>query len=100
MRRATTPAVTINIDECLTDMDWYRVAFSQRGGPKIIKDEDDCELSADGKTIKVRLTQQETLAFSTKEVLRVQVRFGMGEDVQATDIANVTVAEILDEEVI
>lgn len=99
MRRATTPNVEIRIDECLTGC-WYRVTFAQKGGQRLVKDQDDCELSEDGKTINVHLTQQETLGFSDKYDLRVQVRFGTGDEACASDIAATRVAEILDEEVI
>lgn len=99
MRRATTPKVEIRIDESLNDC-WYRVTFKQRNGHKLVKDQDVCELSQDGKTIHVPLTQQETLGFSTNYDLQVQVRFGKDGDACASDIATVKVAEILDEEVI
>ena len=99
MRRATTPTVEIHIDECLTGC-WFRVAFAQKNGSKLVKDQDECELSEDGKTIQVPLTQRETLSFSDRYDLCVQVRFGSGDEVCASDIATVKVAEILDEEVI
>ncbi len=99
MRRATTPRVEIRIDENLSGC-WYRVTFKQRNGTKLVKDQDDCELDADGKTIYVPLTQQETLGFSTNYDLQVQVRFGKDGDACASDIASIKVAEILDEEVI
>lgn len=99
MRRATTPNVEIRIDECLTGC-WYRVTFAQKGGQKLIKDQDECELSDDGKTVYVHLSQRDTLQFSDKYDLRVQVRFGRGDEACASDIATVKVAEILDEEVI
>lgn len=99
MRRATTPNVEIRIDECLTGC-WYRVTFAQRGGQRLVKDQDECELSGDGKTIFVHLSQRETLSFSDKQDLRVQVRFGRDGEACASDIAAVKVSEILDEEVI
>ncbi len=100
MRRATTATLKIDIDESLVGM-WYRVALEQRGtGTLLIKDEGDCELSEDGKTITVRLTQEETLRFSDKCVARVQVRFGDGTSVAATNIASVDIYETIDEEVI
>ena len=99
MRRATTPNVELHIDECLTGC-WFRVTFAQKNGSKLVKDQDECELSDDGKTIYVHLDQRETLGFSTNYDLRVQVKFGMDGEVCATNIVNVAVAEILDEEVI
>ena len=99
MRRATTPSIEIAIDENITGC-WYRVTFAQRYGPKIVKDQDECELSEDGKTITVNLTQSETLLFKTKENVKVQVKFGMGDKVSASSIAVLKVGEILDEAVI
>lgn len=101
MRRATTPTVEIHIDACLTDC-WYRVIFKQRNGVKLIKSQDDenVTLSEDGKTINVRLEQAETLLFSDKYDLRVQVKFGLNGNVSATNVAVMGVDEILDEEVI
>lgn len=99
MRRATTPTVTIGIDRDLTGC-WYRVILAQRDGVKLVKDETQCVLSEDGKTISVTLSQEETLGFSTAYDLQVQVRFGNGSDAAASDIAVIRVREILDEEVI
>lgn len=99
MRRATTPKIEIQIDESLIDC-WYRITFAQRNGNRIIKDQDDCELSEDGKTILVSLTQEETLRFTSGHNIRIQVRFGQDGQACATNIAEIKVTEILDEEVI
>lgn len=99
MRRATTPTIIINLDTNLTNC-WYRVAFKQRGLPTLIKDQNDCILSEDGNSIEVYLTQEETLAFSSKHKVSVQVKFGIGEKVCATNIIDINVKDILDEEVI
>lgn len=99
MRRATTPTVEISLDESITGC-WYRVTFAQRYGPSIVKDQDDCELSDDGKTILVTLTQSETRLFKTKENVKVQVKFGYDNKVSASSIAVLKVGEILDEAVI
>ena len=99
MRRATTPQVEIRLDESMEGL-WYRVAFSQRGKAPIVKDQDDCELSEDGRTIRVMLTQEETLSFDALGTVRVQVRFGSGGSACATDIATIPILEILDEEVV
>lgn len=99
MRRATTPTIRISIDENITGC-WYRVTFAQRYGPKIVKDQDECTLSEDGKTILVPLTQSETLMFNTNENVRVQVKFGNDYKVAASSIVALKVKEILDEAVI
>lgn len=80
---------------------WYRVAFEQvHTGIKLIKDQDECELSDDGRRIKITLSQKETLMFSEKYNVRIQVRFGDDISVCATNIADISIGEILDEEVI
>jgi len=98
MRRATTPNIEISIDQDLRGY-WYRVTFKQNG-TTIIKDQNDCILSDDGKTISIELTQEETLRFSDSFNIQVQVRFGKDNKVCATDIAYTKIGKILDEEVI
>ena len=99
MRRATTPTIRILIDKDISRC-WYRVTFAQRCGPTIIKDQDQCTLTEDGKTILVSLTQEETLLFRTDENVKVQVKFGNGDKVGASSIVVLKVKEILDEVVI
>lgn len=99
MRRATTPNIEIDIDRDLRGY-WYRVTFKQQNGTKIIKDQNECILSDDGKTISVELTQEETLRFSESFNIHVQVRFGKGDKVCATNIVYTKIDKILDEEVI
>ena len=100
MRRATTPTIQIDSDVNLKDFEWFRLTFAQRNGPRVIKTEKDCTLSEDGKTIYVRLSQQETLSFSDRYNLMVQMRYGIGDTVNATNIVSRDVGAILDEEVI
>ena len=98
MRRATTPTIRIYIDKNIKGC-WYRVTFAQRCGPKLIKDQNDCTLSEDGKTILVPLTQDETLLFNAHERVKVQVKFGSNDKVAASSIVALQVKEILDEAV-
>ena len=98
MRRATTPNIEIGIDKDLRGY-WYRVTFKQNG-TTIIKDQSDCILSDDGKTISIELTQEETLRFSDLFNIQVQVRFGKDNKVCATNIVYTKIDKILDEEVI
>ena len=99
MRRATTPRLTISIDVDLRDC-WYRVTLAQTHGAKIIKNQDECELSEDGKTIYVQLSQEETLSFSDRYKVNIQVRYGKDSSACATNIVMISVGQILDEEVI
>lgn len=99
MRRATTPKLAISIDVDLRDC-WYRVVFAQTHGAKVVKNQNDCELSEDGKTIYVQLSQEETLLFSDRYKVNVQIRYGKDSSVCATNIVMISVDQILDEEVI
>lgn len=100
MRRATTPTIQIEADIDLREFEWFRLTFAQRNGPRIVKTEKDCSLSEDGKTIYVRLSQQETLSFSERYNVMVQMRYGIGDTVNATNIVSRDIGAILDEEVI
>lgn len=99
MRRATTPSIEIEIDQSLIDAE-YRVTFAQRNGPRIVKDQDACTLSEDGKLITVPLSQEETLRFSDRYNIQVQVRYKVEDRVCGTNIVSTNIGEILDEEVI
>lgn len=98
MKRATTPQIEIMIDKDLTEC-WYRVAFEQNK-VLLIKDQNECTLSEDGKIISVELTQEETLLFSDSTNVNIQVRFGKNNKVCATNIVKMKIGKILDEEVI
>ena len=100
MRRATTPTIQIDSDVNLNEFEWFRLTFAQRNGPKIVKTEKDCTLSDDGKTVYVTLTQQGTLRFSERYNLMIQMRYGIGDTVNATNIVSRDIGAILDEEVI
>lgn len=100
MRRATTPTLEIELDEPI-ECAWFRVALAQRCGTLIVRDQRSCELSEDGRTVTLTLTQEETVSLVAGYDLRVQLRFGDGLGaVCATDIAEIPVGEILDEEVV
>ena len=99
MRRATTPTIKIDIDKDLTEY-FYRVAFKQKGLKTIVKDQDDCTLSEDGKLIEVPLTQEETLSFYANNKVMVQVRYGKNGIVCATNIVTIDIRDILDEEIV
>lgn len=99
VRRATTPTIKITIDKDLSDY-WYRITFAQDNFNKIVKDQNDCILSDDGKTISVNLNQNETLSFDTRSNVEVQLKCGIDDKVFATNIALIKVERILDEAVI
>lgn len=99
MRRATTPTITIFIDVDLTSC-WYRVAFKQSGVPVLVKTDQECNLTNKGHSIEVTLTQEETLGFYANNPVMIQVRYGQGNKVSATNIATIDMKTILDEVVV
>lgn len=99
VRQATTPTVEIELDESLSDKDWFRVAFEQYE-TVLLKTQDECELSDDGLTVSVTLTQEETLLFQHSSAVRVQIRYKVGGSVQATEIGAFSMLETIDREVV
>lgn len=100
IRRGTTPIIQLDLDQSLIGC-WYRVIFEQAySRHKIIKRDSKCELSEDGKSIRVRLTQEDTYSFDHENNLKVQVRYGVDDLAFATNIIRVPISEILEEDVI
>lgn len=93
MRRGTTPALELELDVSLIGSEYY--VTLENGRKQFTKTNDDCELSEDGKTITVVLTQAETLDLDASSAVLVQVRFKVGDRAYATNIARTTVGEIL-----
>lgn len=99
MRRATTPTIKIDINTNLTGCE-YRIAFKQRGVSTLVKTDKECILTNDGHTIEVPLTQRETLLFYANNKVMVQVRFSKDGKVGATNIVEIDMKAVLDEEIL
>lgn len=100
MRRGTTPTVTIYVTGCeLSDFDTIYVTFRQ--DMKIIDKTGD-SISVNGNTVKVFLSQTDTLMFdSSKRCVEVQLRaVNEGGVAIASNIRQVPVESILKEGVI
>lgn len=98
MRRGTTPTLELTLDTSLIDCE-YHVTI-ENGRRQFTKREGDCQLSEDGMTISVTLTQEETLSLDASQPVRVQVRFKANDTAYATSIARTSVEDILLEGVI
>lgn len=93
MRRGTTPILKFK-----TGQDWTGYEL------QLTLEDDDTELTftgdrlqIDGTDVLVTLTQEETLQFNKK--CKAQIKGKLGDTVIATDIANIKVLPILNEEV-
>ena len=99
MIRGTTPKHTFNIPITADDVSAARVVYAQFGRDKIIKTGADLALT--GNQIECVLTQEDTMSFSCKYPVEVQVRIlttaGL---VMASDIMTINVERCLDSEVL
>ena len=99
MRRGTTPIHYFEIPFEKAIIKTVKIIYSQNNKTVLCKNTTDCEIE-DGK-ISVRLTQEETLLFSCKAVVNVQVRIlTKGGDALASDIIKVAAFECLDDGVL
>lgn len=96
MRRGTTPTITIKIKGSLNVelLKTIIVTFKQ-GDVEVDITGEDAEIDAENNTIKVRLTQKDTLAFK-KGQISIQVRaLTYTEDALASAIINKSLDDIL-----
>lgn len=95
MRRGTTPKLTL-----ITEFNWtgYTVQVTMKENDvELVVEEERITKSETGTTLEFNLTQEETLMFTKK--VQVQIKAKLGSSVIATDIANLSVLPILNEEV-
>lgn len=102
MYRYTTPTIPITIEDLDFDtVDLFRVAI--QNGPVenlFVINADDPRVDAETNTITIELTQEQTAALSEGyAMLQVRIRFNNGR-VQATQIAKISVQDVIDKVVI
>lgn len=77
MDRATTPTHTFKLPVDTATCDIIRVVYKQ-GSTKLIKEKTPSDLpdgmTLNGYNVVIKLTQEETLMFDSKNMVRVQVR--------------------------
>lgn len=96
MRRGTTPTITCELEDF--DLDHVdKVIFTIRQDSYVINKETTVDF--EHSTVSVTLTQKESLGLRCGNCA-VQIKFLVGEEVLATDIVEVEVEQILNEEVI
>lgn len=98
MRRGTTPTITINTDIDLTDASNLFVTFKQAGVVIIEKTLSDVTVTTEA--VVVNLTQDDTLALNSRELLQFQIRATLGDEKVASNIMQSDVGRILKEGVI
>jgi hypothetical protein len=97
MRRGTTPVHSFTLPMDTSTIKKLRVTYAQQGGTILTKTEEDVVLA--GNTVKLQLTQTETLKFRcTCDVLiEIKILTHAG-DAQSSDILRVSVESCLCEE--
>lgn len=95
MIRGTTPTLTFNLGVKISDLSDIYITFSQNG--KTVLERKDGQ--PEGKhSVKIELTQEETLAFEVDPVLLVQVRAKSKQgDALASNIMRINVEDVLKE---
>ena len=96
MRRGTTPTNIFNANIDLTDATSLFVTYQQYGKTVIEKTIED--VTIDGETISVPLTQRETLSFIPEIPVRIQVRAALPDGTRvSSNILSVNVETVLKE---
>ncbi len=99
MRRGTTPTNTFTTDIDLSDAEVIFLTYKQKG--RTVLEFDRSRITVTPENISVTLTQEETLAFSEKDGVRIQIRAKfMDDSAVASNIMLTSIAEILKDGVI
>lgn len=94
MRRGTTPTLTFTLPFSTEGMDVLNLAFSQNN--KIVFQKTLKDVTLDGYSVYLTLTQEETLKLSSRQgSLDIQMRCGYGETRLASNIITVEVEKLL-----
>lgn len=98
MIRGTTPTHTFELPFAVDDIDQVRIVYAQEGSEILVKTNSDCTL--EDSTIRVKLTQDDTLGFKAPGPVEIQIRVLMTNgDVLASSVMRVPVGVCLDNEV-
>lgn len=97
--QATTPTHTFNIPFDVISLEKVQITYGQNGAQKFSKTKEECSCS--GKSIKVTLTQEETLQFDPNFPVQIQVRaLTTGGDAIASRIKLASVDPVLNGDVL
>lgn len=101
MIRLTTPTHIFTFPDNVnpSEIDWLKLTYAQEG--RIVLEKDLKDMSIVGQTVSVTLTQAETKMFKVKkEPVQVQMRIGIGDTAMATKIYQVSVYDVLNNEIL
>ena len=94
MYRGTTPTITFTLPIDGSSLTALNLCFAQKGEILLEKNLTDCVL--EGNTLRVTLTEQETLQFAAdRGMVEMQLRVGCGATKMASNIMRVSVERIL-----
>ena len=99
MIRGTTPTHIFTLPFDTSKISSARVTYAQ--GEQVVLTKETGACAFDGDTITVRLTQEETLLFSCKKMVEIQLRVRLLDgETMSTDIMRKSISECLDGEVL
>ena len=99
MQRGTTPTHIFTLPFETNLCSQIRVIYAQDGKVMFKRDIDSLELQ--GNNVIVKLTQQETLSFTTRETIDIQIRVKtLQGDVLASEIFTTRAKRLLEDEVL
>jgi hypothetical protein len=99
MRRGTTPTHTFSLPFSVETISALRITYAQNG--EIVMNKTEGDVTAEGQEISVTLTQEETLKFSDKSNVEIQLKIlSTSGDVLASPVYTVHPLRIIDEEVL
>lgn len=96
MYRVTTPTHTFNLPFSTADIDELILTYKQRG--RIVLEKRKPDVTLVGNQIRAFLTQEETKEFDHKPA-QVQIRIKKGNKVMASNILEINVLDVLNDEV-
>lgn len=99
MIRATTPTHTFELPFAANQLAKIRISYAQNDAVVFEKTEADCVV--EGNSIKVTLTQEETLQFDSTYNVQIQIRALTADGkALASQIEKVRIKDVLNEEVL
>lgn len=99
MIRGSTPMHVFDLPIGTDQIKALRLTYVQ--GDKTVFEKTEQDVAFDGNAIRLRLTQEETLAFAERYPVKIQLKvLTIGGNVLPSQIFSVTVGEILNEEVL
>lgn len=102
MIRGTTPTHTFELNVDTSAIEAIYITYSQCKKVVFEKTKDDCTFEDDGKSVTVRLTQEDTLKLSSSYTCKVQIRAKLTsyETAIASDTFVVSIDDVLKDGVI